>query len=1125
MAGAAGIRAGLAYVELGVNDNALSRGLLAAQARLQAFAAAAKQVGMQMLTASAAMGLPLAAGANVYADFEQSMARVKAIVKPTEEEFAALSKEAEKLGRETIFSAGQAAQAMGELAQAGYKTNDILAASGPILNLAATGQLELADAAKIAIGVMAGMKIPTSDLSRTIDVMAKASVSAKMTLVEFGDSMKYVGPAAVAAGISLEEVAAAIEVLSNAGMQGDMAGTTLRGAILSLYTPTVEAKKTMDQLGVSTKTSTGKVRNFADILEDLEAGLDKLESGDRMTAIGTLFPDRQAVGILTLTQKAKVDPADTENLQKAVESLANPTAAAQATLDQLGMATTDATGRFRGFTDVLADLESALAKLDSGKRSEAIETLFPGQGKDVEKILAKPKGGTRELRDRTTELRLKAEGESARIAAIQMNTLKGALELFWSSLEGLGIVIGKTIAPVLREWGAALVDVLSYVTTFTEANRDWLPIIAKVALGLGLAGTALIAIGTTAGVAAFAIGGLAASWAILSTGFTVAAVAIGAAMSPLGAMAVSVGSMVAEFATLENLGQLARDAFGILSLGAIGAASAIGIVVEAVRYLGSMAIPALSLLGETGMSLKGVLGTLAVAVGFVGGSMLAYRGIMMATGIATAAWSAATAAASVITVAFSGAVGLLTGTLGVLAGVLAFVASPIGLVVAGLAAAGAAVWYFAGSAGVLKVLKVALGAIVVAVGVVGGAIYLMYEGGKAAIGLLSEAFFGLVDVAGSVAAGVSSKVGSVFGGIYGLVKPVVDYIGGAFSGLAGSLTRVFDGVAEGIGNAFTGLTDTIGQMGATFGKVWDGIVKSITAGDFEAAGRIAWAGMKVVWQQGVNWLNASWRGFTAYFAEAYHGTMLSVAKVFNNVWSGVEKAWFESFALIGSAWGALIDFMTKTFNAAYSAMAMQWNALQFATLRITHKEFTEKNEEIAKAMFTGNEKVNAERKTANEKVEKDRQEIESRRQAVEDSLTGDHNRGKDSREAERTAAKAADLAALAKAQKELDDAIASIGKTAENDGLSAMQKKKGLPESIKEMPTPVEIQSSADKAMGVGSGGSAGSFDAATLRFLGGTGKDVTDKENGKKLDETVKWLQKVFDVLKDGTFGAVYTP
>ena len=75
------------------------------------------------------------------------------------------------------------------------------------------------------------------------------------------------------AGVSLEEVTAAIQLLSNAGIQGEMAGTTLRGMLLSLTSPSSEAQKELDRLGVGVLDSAGNVRSLAEIIGDLENAL------------------------------------------------------------------------------------------------------------------------------------------------------------------------------------------------------------------------------------------------------------------------------------------------------------------------------------------------------------------------------------------------------------------------------------------------------------------------------------------------------------------------------------------------------------------------------------------------------------------------------------------------------------------------------------------------------------------------------------------------------------------------------------------------------------------------------------------------------------------------------------
>lgn len=90
-----------------------------------------------------------------------------------------------------------------------------------------------------------------------IDVMAKAMTTANTDLTMLGDAFKFVGPMAKTAGVSLEEITAAIQLLSNAGIQGEMGGTTLRGMLLSLTSPSSEAKRELDRLGVSVVDSAG----------------------------------------------------------------------------------------------------------------------------------------------------------------------------------------------------------------------------------------------------------------------------------------------------------------------------------------------------------------------------------------------------------------------------------------------------------------------------------------------------------------------------------------------------------------------------------------------------------------------------------------------------------------------------------------------------------------------------------------------------------------------------------------------------------------------------------------------------------------------------------------------------
>lgn len=360
------IRAGAAYVEMLLNDKALVAGLRAAQEKVKAFGASMQAIGKGMMATGGAMAAPLGLSVSTFAGFEKTMARVKGLTQANEVEFAALSKEAKRLGEETEYSASEAAQMMAEFAQRGFKVNQILTASAPALAMATSGNLQLAEAAGIASDIMNGMQLNASKLGDVTDIMAVAFSTSATDLRQLGEAFKYVGPDALAAGISLEEITSAIMILSDAGIKADMAGTTLRGGLQSLINPSNEAKAALARLGVSIKTEDGRFRKFADIVEDMTTGLEKLSEVEAAQAIGEIFTNRQATGFSVLTRRNK------ETGESGADLLRQKT-------DSLGPDKRQGAA-FRVQKDLLATLWGAWKLIESAVEGVAItigETLAP----------------------------------------------------------------------------------------------------------------------------------------------------------------------------------------------------------------------------------------------------------------------------------------------------------------------------------------------------------------------------------------------------------------------------------------------------------------------------------------------------------------------------------------------------------------------------------------------------------------------------------------------------------------------------------------------------------------------------------------------------------------------------
>ena len=235
---------------------------------------------------------------DVFAQFEQSMAAVQAVTSASTTEMVQMTSVARELGETTRFSASEAAQGMAFLGRAGFETSEIIGAITPTLNLAAAAQLELGRAADITSNIMSAFGVEASETTRIADALASASANANTDVSQMGEAMKLVGPVAAALGISMEDSAAAIGILSNAGLQASLAGTGLRRVLSELANPSKEASKSLAALGIQVEDLNPATHSLTEIVEAL-AGAN-IQAADAFT----IFGDRGAPAILALTSQA-----------------------------------------------------------------------------------------------------------------------------------------------------------------------------------------------------------------------------------------------------------------------------------------------------------------------------------------------------------------------------------------------------------------------------------------------------------------------------------------------------------------------------------------------------------------------------------------------------------------------------------------------------------------------------------------------------------------------------------------------------------------------------------------------------------------------------------------------------
>lgn len=313
------------------------------------------------LLGAAATAMTMAAPAKISIDFEDAMARVGAVANASEADMAKLTATARQLGKDTVFSASQAAEGMQYLAMAGFDAKETIAAMPGMLDLAAAGNTDLGRTADIASDILSAFKLKASDMGAVSDTLAKTFTTSNTNLEMLGETMKYVGPVAASVGLSLQDTAAATGMLGNVGIKSSQAGTVLRAALLRLAAPPKMAKEALGELagvagpeldelyeqigdtggaadalkelGMTTKDSAGNLRPLVDILEELNARTAEMGTGQKAEVFKKVFGTEASAGMIALAEQAGTT-IDKEG-NRIVDSLGRPTNALRAYMEKV----------------------------------------------------------------------------------------------------------------------------------------------------------------------------------------------------------------------------------------------------------------------------------------------------------------------------------------------------------------------------------------------------------------------------------------------------------------------------------------------------------------------------------------------------------------------------------------------------------------------------------------------------------------------------------------------------------------------------------------------------------------------------------------------------------------------
>jgi TP901 family phage tail tape measure protein len=238
------------------------------------------------------------------AGFEKQISAIAAVSGATSAQLDGIRQTALQLGKDTSFSASEAAAGMEEMIKAGISLGNVMAGAGRAgLDLAAAGGLAVSEAAAIMSN---SMNVFSADAAKfgsqaefaahAADMIAGAANASAIDVHDFGFSLASAGAVAATVGISFDDLATGIAVMGAAGIKGSDAGTSLKTMLLNLTPSTKSQIAAAKELGIITKDgsnqffdATGKAKGLADIAEVLQNATQGLTQQQKLQRLETLF--------------------------------------------------------------------------------------------------------------------------------------------------------------------------------------------------------------------------------------------------------------------------------------------------------------------------------------------------------------------------------------------------------------------------------------------------------------------------------------------------------------------------------------------------------------------------------------------------------------------------------------------------------------------------------------------------------------------------------------------------------------------------------------------------------------------------------------------------------------------
>lgn len=394
-------------------------------------------IGGAGLTAAVTVPLKKAAS-EIYeagSGFDAQMSKVFAIagreVTGSAEAMDALRQKALEMGSTTQFTASEAGEAMEYMAMAGWKTEQMLAAIEPMMNLAAAAGADLGTTSDIITDAMTAFGYSATDTVKVVkdgtemevnavehfaDVLAAASSNSNTNVTMLGESFKFAAPLAGALGYSVDDVAIALGLMANNGIKSSMAGTSLSRIIQNMAKPSKQTAEAMEALGVSLYNDRGEAKSLREVMGDFRI-------------------------------QAKKNGVDVAKLASEVSDLDDQFSSGKITEEQY-------TAKLEELTAGSGDFLKYVTQLAGARGLPGLLAIMNATDDDFESLCDSIDNAT---------------GSASEMKRVMLDNVKGDVTLFKSALEGLEITLWQLAEGGFRK---VVQEATKFVDTFRQADKS-----------------------------------------------------------------------------------------------------------------------------------------------------------------------------------------------------------------------------------------------------------------------------------------------------------------------------------------------------------------------------------------------------------------------------------------------------------------------------------------------------------------------------------------------------------------------------------------------------------------------------------------------------------------------------